>query len=299
MTERSGFIAGSYDGGSSFFEFVSRSAPHVLPQARSLDSGVLPHVPHGTTIVAVQFDGGVVMAGDRRATVGSMIASREMEKVFAADDASVVGIAGSAGLAIELVRLFQLELEHYEKIEGDSLSLDGKANRLATLLRSNLPLAMQGLAVVPLFAGFDEDHGRGRIFSYDVTGGRYEETSHHAVGSGSVFARGALKKLWRPRLNRLDAVKVCVEALWDAADDDSATAGPDSVRKIWPIVAVVNSSGFAYVDAQELSQIAQRVIDVRTSENLEIGVLEPGVGSAGNPVPPEEALSPDALKGDS
>ena len=154
--------------------------------------------PHGTTIVALAFDGGIVMAGDRRATMGSMIASREIEKVFPADEYSAVGIAGTAGLAVELVRLFQLELEHYEKIEGSLLSLDGKANRLATMIRGNLGLAMQGLAVVPLFGGFDLDRRVGRIFSYDITGGRYEEHDHHAVGSGSVFARGSLKKLWRP-----------------------------------------------------------------------------------------------------
>ena len=154
--------------------------------------------PHGTTIVALAFEGGIVMAGDRRATMGSMIASREIEKVFPADEYSAVGIAGTAGLAVELVRLFQLELEHYEKIEGSLLSLDGKANRLATMIRGNLGLAMQGLAVVPLFGGFDLDRRVGRIFSYDVTGGRYEEHDHHAVGSGSVFARGSLKKLWRP-----------------------------------------------------------------------------------------------------
>ena len=160
----------------------------------------MPEVPHGTTIVAVEFDGGVVMAGDRRATMGNLIAHREIEKVYPADEYSCVGIAGTAGIAVELVRLFQVELEHYEKIEGALLSLDGKANRLSALIRGNLSLAMQGLAVVPLFAGYDLDRRAGRIFSYDVTGGRYEEHDHHSVGSGSIFARGSLKKRWRPGL---------------------------------------------------------------------------------------------------
>ena len=175
-------------------------APHLLPGRRTLPAGAVPDAPHGTTIVALTYAGGVVMAGDRRATMGNLIAHREIEKVFAADEYSCVGIAGTAGIAIELVRLFQVELEHYEKIEGTLLSLDGKANRLASMIRGNLGMAMQGLAVVPLFAGFDLDRGIGRIFSYDVTGGRYEEHDHHSVGSGSLFARGSLKKLWRPGL---------------------------------------------------------------------------------------------------
>ena len=233
-------------GSSSFVEFLSSHAPQLLPGNRPAVGDV--HAPHGTTIVALTFDGGIVMAGDRRATMGSMIASREIEKVFPADEYSAVGIAGTAGLAVELVRLFQLELEHYEKIEGSLLSLDGKANRLATMIRGNLGMAMQGLAVVPLFGGFDLDRRIGRIFSYDVTGGRYEEHDHHAVGSGSVFARGSLKKLWRPGLDADAAVKVAVEALVDAADDDSATGGPDHTRGIWPVVATVTESGYLRVE---------------------------------------------------
>ena len=187
-------------GSSSFTDFLSAHAPTMLPAGRALPPGTVPDTPHGTTIVAVEFDGGVVMGGDRRATMGSMIANREIEKVFGADEYSCVGIAGSAGLAIELVKLFQVELEHYEKIEGTLLSMEGKANRLATMLRNNLGLAMQGLAVVPLFAGYDVDDRQGRIYSYDVTGGCYREHHHHSVGSGSLFARGALKKMWRPGL---------------------------------------------------------------------------------------------------
>src|SRR5207253_5822613 len=171
-------------------------APDMMPGSRTLGPGTID-APHGTTIVAVTFDGGVVMAGDRRATMGNIIAQRDIEKVFQADEHSCVGIAGTAGLAIELVRLFQVELEHYEKLQGATLSLEGKANRLSMMIRGNLPMAMQGLAVGPLFAGYDLDMGAGRIFSYDVTGGRYEEHSFHSVGSGSVFARGALKKQFR------------------------------------------------------------------------------------------------------
>lgn len=270
---------------NSFFEYLREAAPHAMNTSLG-QGGNLPQIPHGTTIVAVQFSGGVAMAGDRRATVGSMIASRQMEKVFPADDASVIGIAGTAGLAIELVRLFQLELEHYEKIEGEPLSLDGKANRLGSMLRSNLPMAMQGLTVLPLFAGYDSVKRVGRIFSFDVTGGRYEESAHHSVGSGSVFARGALKKLWRPNLTESDAIRICVEALWDAADDDSATAGPDAVRKIWPIVSTVTDAGFRYVDTQTLTEHAQEVIAEREDHSKQIVILEPGENSTGNSAGP-------------
>ncbi len=180
-------------GSSSFAEFVGAAAPDLLPARLTLPPGTV-EAPHGTTIVAVTHATGVVMAGDRRATMGNVIAQRDIEKVFPADEYSVVGIAGTAGLAVEVVRLFQVELEHYEKLEGSTLSLDGKANRLSMMIRGNLGMAMQGLAVVPLFAGYDLAGQVGRIFSYDVTGGRYEEHSFHSVGSGSVFARGALKK---------------------------------------------------------------------------------------------------------
>lgn len=245
-------------GSSSFAQFLAQAAPELLPGGRPTGGGDLG-VPHGTTIVAVTFDGGIVMAGDRRATAGSMIASRHIEKVFPADEYSAIGIAGSAGLAIELVRLFQLELEHYEKIEGSLLSLDGKANRLATLLRGNLGLAMQGLAVVPLFGGYDLARATGRIFSYDVTGGRYEETEHHAIGSGSVFARGSLKMRWRTGLDADGAVEVAVEALVDAADDDSATGGPDSGRRIYPVVATVSAAGYLRVPDAQLAAVSTRI----------------------------------------
>ncbi len=251
-------------GSSSFLDFLAAQAPELLPSRRATPAGSAADLaPHGTTIVAATFPGGVVMAGDRRATMGNVIAQRDIEKVYPADEFSCVGIAGSAGLAVEIVRLFQLELEHYEKIEGSPLSMDGKANRLATLIRSNLGMAMQGLAVVPLFAGFDLATGHGRIFSYDVTGGRYEETAFHSVGSGSLFARGALKKLYREDLDAEGCVTALIQALYDAADDDSATGGPDLTRRIFPIVGVITDRGYRRVSDEDVAAIADRVIAAR------------------------------------
>ncbi|KWX05738.1 proteasome subunit beta [Carbonactinospora thermoautotrophica] len=254
-------------GSSSFTEFLASYAPELLPGRRTPpQQAVTTEAPHGTTIVAVVFRDGVVMAGDRRATMGNVIAQRDIEKVYPADDYSCIGIAGSAGMALEIVRLFQVELEHYEKIEGNPLSLDGKANKLAQMIRANLGMAMQGLAVVPLFAGYDLDRNEGRIFSYDVTGGRYEEHSFHSVGSGSLFARGALKKLYREGLSTEEAILACVHALYDAADDDSATGSPDLTRKIYPVVAAVTADGFRRISDEETGQIVQRVVDARMIE---------------------------------
>ncbi len=236
---------------ASFAEFLASVAPSSLPLLRMGQEQAL-QAPHGTTIVALRGDFGAVMAGDRRATMGNVIAQRDIEKVFAADEHSLIGIAGTAGIAVELVRLFQVELEHYEKIEGVALSLDGKANRLASLLRGNLGLAMQGLSVVPLFAGYDVDRQRGRIFSYDVTGGRYEEHDFYSVGSGSFFARGSLKKLYRPDVDADLAIDTALEALYDAADDDSATAGPDMARRIFPIVGIATGEGVRMLDSVEV-----------------------------------------------
>jgi proteasome beta subunit len=251
-------------GTSSFADFLGAQAPDLLPSRRAVPSGDAGDLaPHGTTIVAATFAGGVVMAGDRRATMGNIIAQRDIQKVFPADEFSVVGIAGTAGLAVEMVRLFQTELEHYEKIEGTTLSMDGKANRLAALIRANLGLAMQGLAVVPLFAGFDLVAGQGRIFSYDVTGGRYEETAFHSVGSGSLFARGSLKKLYRDDLSAEEAVTAVIHALYDAADDDSATGGPDLTRRIFPVVHVITPDGGRRLPDDEVSAIADRMIAAR------------------------------------
>jgi proteasome beta subunit len=250
-------------GSSSFTEFVSAAAPGLLP-GRLGDLGA---VPHGTTIVAATYAEGVVMAGDRRATAGNLIAQRDIEKVFAADDYSLVGIAGAAGLAVEIVRLYQVELEHYEKIEGTQLTLDGKANRLATMIRGHLGEALQGLAVVPMFAGFDLDApdpaSAGRIFSFDITGGRYPEQFHHSIGSGSLFARGALKKLWRPAMSRADAIRVIVEALYDAADDDAATGGPDVTRGIFPVVMTATAAGTERVPEDELSATVRAILTDR------------------------------------
>jgi proteasome beta subunit len=247
-------------GSSSFAEFVRGAAPDLLPRPSAL--GDL--APHATTIAAALYDGGVVMAGDRRATMGNLIAQRDIEKVFASDEYTLVGIAGTAGLAIEIVRLYQVELEHYEKIEGIQLTLDGKANRLATMIRGNLGQAIQGLAVVPLFAGFDIDapdavHG-GRIYSFDVTGGRYPEQYYDSIGSGSLFAKSALKKLWRPGLDATEAIRVVVEALYDAADDDSATGGPDMSRGIFPVVMLASADGTSRVPDAELESIFESIL---------------------------------------
>lgn len=248
-------------GSSSFADFLGDVAPELLPARRALPQGSAAELaPHATTIVAATFQGGVVMAGDRRATMGNIIAQRDIEKVFPADEFSCVGIAGTAGLAVEMVRLFQTELEHYEKIEGTTLSMDGKANRLSALIRNNLALAMQGLAVVPLFAGFDVRADQGRIFSYDVTGGRYEETAFHSVGSGSMFARGALKKLYRDDFDREGCVTALVQALYDAADDDSATGGPDMARRIFPVVHVITAEGQERVSDAAVAEIADSVV---------------------------------------
>ena len=251
-------------GTSSFTEFLGQQAPELLPGRRALPGADLAaEAPHGTTVVATTFSDGVVMAGDRRSTMGNIIAQRDVEKVFPADDFSCVGIAGAAGVAVEMVRLFQLELEHYEKIEGSVLSLDGKANRLSHMIRGNLGMAMQGLAVLPLFAGFDLELNKGRIFSYDVTGGRSEEHTYYSVGSGSLFARGALKKLFRDDLSRDDATTVCVQSLYDAADDDSATGGPDLSRKIFPVVAVVDVNGYSRLADDEVAAVVTSVVEGR------------------------------------
>jgi len=256
--------------GSSFAEFLAREAPHLLPGSRIVgtegasltsDDGA---APSATTAVALTYPGGIIMAGDRRATVGTTIASRDIEKVYPADGTSAIAVAGTAGLAIELVRMFQLELEHYEKVEGTGLSIAGKANRLATLVRSHLALALRGLAVVPLYGGYDTERKQGRIFSYDVTGGRYEEREYHAVGSGAVFARGSLKKLWNPQLTSDQAARTAVTALIDAADDDAATAGPDVGRAIWPVVARVDESGYRRLPDEELAAIVHEIYEGAT-----------------------------------
>ena len=271
-----GYGGAGYDGGqlpapyltagtSSFSQFLSVAAPGLLPARASaaLGGGGGGDLPHGTTIVAAASRDGVVMAGDRRATAGNMISQRDIEKVFRSDDFSMIGIAGVAGIGIELARLFQVELEHYEKLEGRALSLEGKANRLAGLVRGNLGGAMQGLVVVPLFCGYDEDTGIGRIFSYDVAGGPYEEHRYYSIGSGSLFAGAALKKLYADGMAVDDAVLACMQALYDAADDDSATGGPDVSRGIYPLVATITADGFERLSQARAAEYAQTVVNSR------------------------------------
>ena len=255
---------------ASFTDFLASQAPELLPGARGLSlpsvaggSDVIKDLPHATTIVAAACDRGVVMAGDRRATAGNMISKRDVEKVFRSDEFSAVAIAGVASIAMEFTRLFQVELEHYEKMEGRSLSLEGKANRLGTMVRGNIALAMQGLAMIPLFAGYDEETGVGRIFSYDVAGGPYEEHRFHSIGSGSVFAKSSLKKLYSDGMPVNDAVLACVQALYDAADDDSATGGPDLTRRIFPVITTITDDGFNRLSDAEAADFAQQVVDGR------------------------------------
>jgi proteasome beta subunit len=251
---------------SSFTQFLGLAAPELLPGRLPAPAGGAAGglARHGTTIVALACAGGVVMAGDRRATMGNLIAARDIEKVHAADPYSLVGIAGTAGVGIELVRLYQVELEHYEKIEGAMLSLPGKANRLAAMVRGNLGAAMQGLAVIPIYAGFDlaaaDPERAGRIFSFDLAGGMYEETGFDAIGSGSVFARSALKKRYRPGVGVDEAVRLAVEALYDAADDDTATGGPDRTRKIYPVVLTATAEGTRKLSEAEAATVGEAVV---------------------------------------
>ncbi|MFD8378499.1 proteasome subunit beta [Streptomyces sp. NPDC059679] len=251
---------------SSFLDFLKAQAPELLPAERQLPSARDGfEAPHGTTVIAATYADGVLVAGDRRVTMGNLIAHREYEKVFPADEHSAIAIAGTAGLAVELVKLLQLELEHYEKIEGTALSLDGKANRLTSMVRDNLSMAMQGLAVVPLFAGYDVHKGVGRVFSYDVTGNRTEERGFATTGSGSVHARGSLKKLYREAMPERDIVTAVVQALYDAADEDSATGGPDLTRRLFPLIALITEDGYRRLDQDEVAAVAQAVVEGRHS----------------------------------
>ena len=241
------------DPGPSFLNVLRRAGGE--PRWGDLPSDAArPDITHGTTVVAIRYADGVVMAGDRRATSGNLISHRTMEKVFPADRHSGVAIAGAAGPAIEMVKLFQLQLEHYEKVEGAELSLEGKANQLGQMVRSHLPAAMQGFVVVPLFAGFDVKRGTGRLFEYDVTGGRYEESDFAATGSGSLHAGTVVKLGFRPSLDRTDAVELAINSLFQAADEDSATGGPDLVRGIYPVIATITADGFERLDDTEIAE---------------------------------------------
>jgi len=241
-------FSASDDPGPSFADLLKRVRPvDALP-----NGGHDLTIPHGTTVLGVRYADGVVMAGDRRATAGHLIAHKTMQKVFPADRFSGVAIAGSAGPAIEMVKLFQLQLEHYEKVEGAVLSLEGKANQLSAMVRNNLPAAMQGFAVVPLFAGYDLLRETGRLFEYDVTGGRYEEADHVSSGSGSIHAGTVVKLGYKPDLSRDEVIDLVVHALYRAAEEDSATGGPDLVRGIFPIVATITAAGYQPVPDDEL-----------------------------------------------
>ena len=249
---------------SSFMDVLQRQSPHLLPRLSADAEAEVARVPHGTTVIAMRYREGVIMAGDRQATAGFQVASRRMEKIFKSDDLSGIGIAGAAGPAMEMAKLFQTELEHYEKVEGDNLSLDGKANKLSQMVRMNLGAAMQGLAVVPIFAGYDDKASVGRLFKYDITGGRYEETDYDSQGSGSKDARDSLKKLWRRDLSREEALRVALEALIDAADEDVGTGGPDFVRGIFPTVKTISRSGFADVPDDEVRRVCETIARERT-----------------------------------
>ena len=254
------FFSAGDDPGPSFLEVLKRAGSE--PDWADLPRELLPHeITHGTTVVAIRYADGVVMAGDRRATAGNFISHRSMEKVFPADRHSGVAIAGAAGPAVEMVKLFQLQLEHYEKVEGGELSLEGKANQLAQMVRSHLPAAMQGFVVVPLFAGFDTRRGTGRLFEYDVTGGRYEESDFASTGSGSLHAGTVIKIGYKPDLDRDASIELAINALFQAADEDSATGGPDLVRGIYPVVATITADGFARLDDDEVAGRFRALVD--------------------------------------
>ena len=236
------FIRGKYQG-SSFYELLQVDYQHLLPDLSACAKSMEGMVPHGTTVLAMKYEGGVLVAGDRLATAGHSVASRDVVKVFETDTHSLMAISGAAGPSIEMARVLSVELEHYEKIEGEGLELEGKANKLSQMIRQNLPAAMQGLAVVPLFAGYDRRRRSGRLWKFDITGGRYEEMEFDATGSGGLYAREALKYGWRPDISRDDALRLSVAALTAAADEDRATGGIDLERRIFPIVKLAAADG--------------------------------------------------------
>jgi proteasome beta subunit len=251
--------------GSSFVETLRRYAPEAVPSVLNgeLPAALREQLVEGTTVLAVVARDGVVMAGDRRATAGNLISRGDMRKVFPADEWSAVAISGVAGPAMELARIFATELEHYEKVEGEPLSLEGKSNKLAGLVRANLPLAMQGIVVVPLFAGYELRDGSGRIFEYDPVGGRYRATDHAATGSGSLAARSTLKRLVDTQAGLDHAMRVAVEALFDAAEEDSATGGPDLIRRIYPIVAAIDADGYRELPDEDVAGLVEAIVAER------------------------------------
>ncbi len=261
------------DPGPSFTDLLRRSGPDQPfgPTPRSAPDVQMPaaagaDVRHGTTVAALRYGDGVVMAGDRRATEGYTIAHRAIEKVFPADRHSAVAFAGAAGPGIEMVKLFQTQLEHYEKVEGLALSLEGKANQLGQMIRGNLGMAMQGLAVLPLYAGYDLRRRIGRIFNYDLTGGRYEEADYHATGSGGRDARTTIKLGYRDGMARDEAIELAILGLYEAADEDIATGGPDVVRGIYPTVATVTADGFELAGETEVAERFGVLIERKRAE---------------------------------
>jgi len=256
-----------WDGykGSSFMELLDIDFPQLKPDLGVwyANSGQLPQTAHGTTCVALRFGAGALVAGDRLATMGHQVANRDIEKVYATDEHSLMAIAGAAGPAIEMARLLGIQFEHHEKLEGEPLELEGKANSLASMIKQNLPAAMQGLVVVPLFAGYDRRRQTGRVWKYEVTGGRYEEQEFDGIGSGSIFAKESLKKSFQPGASREDAVRMAIQALTDAADEDTATGGVDLQRNIFPRVKLVGADGIEEVGDDEIAQIYQGVLDGR------------------------------------
>jgi proteasome beta subunit len=251
------------DPGPSFVDLLRRANPGSIAPGPGQpgQSGQPIPITHGTTVLAIRYADGVVMAGDRRATSGHLISHRTMEKVYPADRYSGVAIAGAAGPAMDMVKLFQLQLEHYEKVEGVGLSLEGKANQLSGMVRAHLPAAMQGLVVVPLFAGYDLRRRQGRLFQYDVTGGRYEEANFASTGSGSLHAGTVVKLGWRDGMSRADATDLGISALFQAADEDSATGGPDPIRGIYPTMATISGEGFERVAEDEVAERFQNLVD--------------------------------------
>lgn len=264
---------------SSFFDHLSQTRPELAPSARwgsalpismspeDIQRGYLSSVTHGTTVLAVKYDQGVVMAGDRRATEGYQLAARTMEKVFKTDSHSAMAIAGAAGPCVEMARLFSIELEHYEKLDGVPLSCVGKANRLGHMVKANLPMVMQGLVVIPLFAGFDAKLSQGRIFKYDVTGGRYEETDYHSIGSGGKDAKVTIKERYRRNLPETEAIRLALQALFSAAEEDVGTGGPDTVRRIFPTMKLIDAAGVQDVEENQIASICDELAQARARQD--------------------------------
>jgi proteasome beta subunit len=252
--------------GSSFSEFLTSEFPHLLPDLSGLAApGGEVKVAHGTTVLGLRFADGVLVAGDRLATMNYMVGNRDIQKVYATDDHSLMAIAGAAGPCIEMARLLRVQFEHYEKIEGEPLELEGKANTLSGLIRQNLPAAMQGLVVVPIFAGYDKRRRVGRVWKYEITGARFEEHEYDSVGSGSIFAKESLKKRWKSNATREETLRIAVEALTDAADEDRATGGVDVLRGIYPTVKICTAQGIEDVPDAEIATVYQQLMDSRRS----------------------------------